>query len=313
VRSAIPFISIRQLRWFRACLPGFLLIVGTGCISTRADNAFLSSLKNRGAVPLSSTNPFLAGNILLAKEMDRSNDLNGFIKSRGTPQALEVSKSWSGPATIQLYYLDRNEYYTAEESGSNWIINGPSRIPPKGVDLLQTLTEFGQKPAALELNKSDAASSTPEQYTSGNSSSIELAEPASLNILENLPSSSDNRSTLEELVSSPPATPPSISNDPVVDRINEIRESVAEDAEVSPRGDIVHHVSYSGETLSILSRWYTLDVRNTGRIARINALNNPSQLNLGDTIIIPSYLVKNNKYLSESTLQELFKALQASR
>jgi hypothetical protein len=307
VRSAIPFISIINPQWLRACLPALLLIGVTGCISTRADNAFLSSLKNRGAVPLSSTNPFLAGNILLAKEMDRSEDLNGFIKNRGTPQALEVSKSWSGPATIQLYYLDRNEYYSAEESGSNWIINGPSKIPTKGVELLQSLTEFGQKPAALELKELNADSSSSTQMPEGPHSEV---VPQLI-----IPEDSTPK-TEESFNNSPllnPSSQPSISEDPVVEHVKAIKDDIAEEAEVSPRGDIVHHVNYSGETLSMISRWYTLDVRNTGRIARINALNNPSKLNMGDTIIIPSYLVKNKKYLSESTLQELYRELKTTR
>jgi hypothetical protein len=281
-----------------------VLFVLTGCISTRTDNAFLLSLKNRGAVPLSSSNPFLAGNILLSKEMNRSPDLYGFVQSRGTPQALEVSKKWSGPATLQLYYLDKNEYYTAEESGSTWIVNGPQKIPLQGVALLKSLTEFGQKNAALELNP-PKVQPTPT-VTIPAMAKPPVQEPLAPVLAETTPEYPERSMTV-------PTQVPDSTVDPVVTRIKTISKGLTEKAELSPRGDIVHHVTYPGETLSIISRWYTLDVRNTGRIARINALNNPSQLDLGDTIIIPSYLVKNNKYLSEDVLKEIFKEISATK
>jgi len=55
----------------------------------------------------------------------------------------------------------------------------------------------------------------------------------------------------------------------------------------------------------MISRWYTLDARNLGRISRINNLKNPSQLEIGDTIVIPSYLVKNKNRLNEATVKTL--------
>lgn len=270
----------------------------TGCISTRTDNAFLLSLKNRGAVPLSSNNPFLAGNILLAKEMNRSPELMGFVSQRGTPAALEVFKSWSGKATIQLYYLDRNQYYTAEEIGKkSWAISGPNQIPPKGVDLLRTLTEYSQGNAALDLQR--------ETYQSPSSLAVEPIAPkveepkaVTLNSIKN-----------PEPIQIPQQTSP----ESVIDLIKELAAQTAEEAEVSPRGDIVHYVSFSGETLSIIARWYTLDVRNTGRISRINSLNNPSKLDIGDAIVVPSYLVKNKKMLTEPSLKAVSRAIAQSR
>ena len=81
-------------------------------------------------------------------------------------------------------------------------------------------------------------------------------------------------------------------------------------AELTPRGDVVHHVTYPGETLSMIARWYTHDRANAGRLARINHLNNPDRLQIGDKIIVPSYLLKNKNRRTPAdvrTLQTLAK------
>jgi hypothetical protein len=76
-------------------------------------------------------------------------------------------------------------------------------------------------------------------------------------------------------------------------------------AEMTPKGDVVHHVTYPGETLSMLARWYTHDRANAGRIARINSITQPDKLNIGDMIVIPSYLVKTKNRLTEEGVQSL--------
>jgi len=90
------------------------------------------------------------------------------------------------------------------------------------------------------------------------------------------------------------------------DNINNLRESAkGKPAETTPKGDIVHYVTYPGETLSMISRWYTDERENAGRIARINKLARPDKLELGDTVVIPSYLVKNKNRLTESAVKSL--------
>jgi nucleoid-associated protein YgaU len=79
----------------------------------------------------------------------------------------------------------------------------------------------------------------------------------------------------------------------------------AQGAEITPQGDLVHYVIYPGETLSIIARWYTHDRANSGRIARINDLKNPDHLEIGDSIIVPSYLLKTQSRFSETDLNQL--------
>jgi len=76
-------------------------------------------------------------------------------------------------------------------------------------------------------------------------------------------------------------------------------------AEITPTRDLVHYVTFAGETLSMIARWYTLDRANAGRLARINNMRDPNNLSLGDVIIVPSYLLRNEKRLSKQALDKL--------
>lgn len=81
-------------------------------------------------------------------------------------------------------------------------------------------------------------------------------------------------------------------------------------AERTPHGDLVHYVTYEGETLSLIARWYTLDASNVARITRTNSLPHPDHLEIGDEIIIPSYLIKNGKLLEQPSLKALQKLIE---
>jgi hypothetical protein len=78
-------------------------------------------------------------------------------------------------------------------------------------------------------------------------------------------------------------------------------------AELSPKGDLVHYVTYPGETLYMIARWYTYDRENGPRLARINRLNNADRLALGDEIVVPAYMLKNKNRLSEEALKAYLK------
>jgi hypothetical protein len=55
----------------------------------------------------------------------------------------------------------------------------------------------------------------------------------------------------------------------------------------------------------MIARWYTGDRANVGRLARMNRMNRPDHLEIGDVIIIPSYLIRNRKRLTEKAVREL--------
>ncbi|RME61545.1 MAG: hypothetical protein D6780_01425, partial [Candidatus Dadabacteria bacterium] len=96
--------------------------------------------------------------------------------------------------------------------------------------------------------------------------------------------------------------------------ILEIREAIAQkqpvEAETTPRGDLVHYVTSSHESLGLISLWYTGNAHNARKIARINGITLKEKLITGDIIVIPSYLVNNKKQLNSKLLRQFVKALK---
>lgn len=85
-----------------------------------------------------------------------------------------------------------------------------------------------------------------------------------------------------------------------------------EQAEITPRGDLVHYITSEAESLDAISLWYTLDRTNAGRVARVNNLGERTRLNVGDTVVIPAYLLRNKARLSEGALSALKQVLPAA-
>ena len=71
----------------------------------------------------------------------------------------------------------------------------------------------------------------------------------------------------------------------------------------SSSGDIIHKVTFPGETLRIITEWYTGDANNTGRVARINGIEKPDLLKINQTVRIPRYMLKTTKPLPESEIK----------
>jgi hypothetical protein len=56
-----------------------------------------------------------------------------------------------------------------------------------------------------------------------------------------------------------------------------------------------HTVKWSGETLGIISKWYTGSTANWEAISKANPEIKPNRIRLGDKILIPGALVKNRE------------------
>ena len=293
-RLILTLLGIFQVLFLSACSS-----------SLRTDNGLIGRLKNRGLVPLSPDNPYLAANLLVSREMEKSQDLKGFIEHRGAPAALEVEKGTFSNLSLKFYYPERDEYYTLEDLDNSWIINGPYPVPTAD---LGKLAPFTRKSAVNpRLTRSAALPASTES-----AQAVALPTPAS-------PADANQTATAARGFQSPPLphfesrsseTPsPSPGQAEGFGEIAAIRRIIAaapdNSAEVSPRGDLVHYVTYPGETLSILSRWYTEDRENTSRLARMNTLKNPNKLGLGDQIVVPAYLLKNRKRLTREALEGL--------
>jgi hypothetical protein len=121
--------------------------VGSSCSSR---NTTFDSLTNEGLIPVSTDNPFIGSNVFLAKEMEDSNYLYSFIKSRGAPQAIELTGSSEKHAELHLYYSGTRELYRAtpqfdpQNRSKEWIVKGPYALDRDTYRVLQQLhTEDG--------------------------------------------------------------------------------------------------------------------------------------------------------------------------
>jgi hypothetical protein len=274
------------------------------------NRALIDRLKNRGPLALSTDNPYLAANLFLAKEIEKSSTVRGFIDHRGAPPVISVEKELFSPIILEFYYPKNLEYYVLESRGSDWLIGGP--YPLSG----ETMNEVG----SLAQNLDGAPALKPERAGAWHKGPAPLSDEVRKN-LEDSPreASLEERSPIigsvdeGQLPFQSPAKgradfaphPESGSGSPNNDLELIVKRYGKHPAELTPKGDLVHYVTYPGETLSMISRWYTLDETNTLRLARINSLPDPNTLSTGDTLIIPKYLVKNNFRLTEEAVEAL--------
>ncbi|RMG39712.1 MAG: hypothetical protein D6719_12675, partial [Candidatus Dadabacteria bacterium] len=130
-----------------------LLILLVSCAPRviRSNAGLINRLKNRGPLALSTQNPYLASNLLIAREMRNSPELAGFIKQRGAPPAIELEKSYFGPLIMHFYYPDSREHFILEDAEGAWIINGPLKLDPeKRVEVIKVVKKGTGTPALLK-------------------------------------------------------------------------------------------------------------------------------------------------------------------
>jgi hypothetical protein len=68
--------------------------------------------------------------------------------------------------------------------------------------------------------------------------------------------------------------------------------------------DYVHTVSISGESLSIIAKWYTGDLQNWKKLAEHNPALNPNRIFKGDKILIPRDLLIREEPLTQEFIDE---------
>lgn len=64
----------------------------------------------------------------------------------------------------------------------------------------------------------------------------------------------------------------------------------------------VHQVRWSGETLSVIAKWYTGDFENWKALTKANPKLNPNRMFIGAKILIPEDLVKNRDPMPQEFL-----------
>lgn len=294
------------------------------------DRALIARLDSQGLTALDPANPYLATNLFLAKQSEQSAELKGFLKIAGTPAALELRQHTFAPVSVQLYYPAERKYYVLEQNDITWIISGPFPISDEVYKSFPTtalttalnaplVEEIALPPTRVKEKAHAALSSIPKQSAAQNLPSAEkpltttvagqrtipFKSPAPLiplrrHIEENPEDSDTAMGRMAPAKLTAPAHDEETLN-------NIIAQYAQHPAEISPKGDLVHHVTSAAETLVTLSRWYTREPQNADTIARINKVKTAQALSPGDTIVIPAYMVKNTSRLTDDALEEIMK------
>lgn len=83
---------------------------------------------------MSAESPFVGANLYLAKEMEDSLYLYNFLRTRGSPRAIEIIGNSERSAELHLFYPAKQEVYRATPQrdpltkAKEWIIRGPYAI-----------------------------------------------------------------------------------------------------------------------------------------------------------------------------------------
>lgn len=270
----------------------FFLLVFIGCTPLLGGgSAVTSSLKNRGPISIDPQNPYLAANQFLREQTESSKELAGFLNLKGYPSSLELKESAFSPLELIFYYATAEERYDLTKSDNSWLITGPFRekdatLPPPPLETAPVSSPLKKgTPVPVPTFKSPSGFSSPE------------------------PSHPSEAIPTPTAVPPEPVKPVKVKSALETSRPEPALSAAAEEeeplAEISPRGDLVHYVTMQGETLSIIARWYTNDRSNAGKLGRLNRLKSSNDLAIGDTIVIPSYMIKNKVRLTEESLAKV--------
>ncbi len=250
-----------------------LIILSTCSCAAKTPGSYIrEDLANQGPVALSKDNPYVAANLLLSREAENSEFVRGFIKFRGTPDAIEVKKKLLKPSRIYFFYLDKAEAYLLSQKDQEWIIRGPERIPEPIQSRLNLIVSGGP---SGEMTQPTKVEPPPTLF----GEEIIAPEP---------------RLAPAPLLNSPNSLPPARGT-----------------RELTDSGDITHNVTYPGETLRMIASWYTGSAENTKRIARINGITTPDLLVIGQAVRIPRYLMKRSDPLPQSEVERYINSLSA--
>lgn len=283
-------------------------------------------LANSGPLVLSRDNPYIASNLFVANECSASSFMNGFVKHRGAPDAIEVSDKYFRPFRIYFFYFSTREAYLFEEGSRDWVIRGPQRIPDDIISRFGDMRQASGKSAPLIQTPAKQASATaPEEPNTVAETDIDVAPQAAASSPPLTPQYSRRKTaTLRPAEAYPsseyPTEEPPVSSPPLLGKRMEspasstprsaLGQAAVPPAQSSAKGysdsfptDIVHQVTYPKETLRMIASWYTDSPENAARIARINGIENPNVLQLEQRVRIPGYLLKRTDPMPEAEVQ----------
>lgn len=291
-------------------------IVLCGCMATmRMNDPLIDRLNGRGPVALSSSNPYLAANLFLRKQLETRPELDQFVRSKGLPGALAVeAKGWE-PLRMTFYYPAIQEKYIFEERSGTW--QTPANVLLRGDELAKLMNQVKDQHGAPTLLPSTRPADPDADYPFA----YHRGDPVTRPLANEMPELGEFRSPAipaekrDELLPyrDVPAPTPSRSrwSSSKVTLEELVSRNSDRQAESTPAGDLIHYVTDERETVRLISFWYTGSVDEAQKLARLNELGPDSQLAPGDTVVIPSYLIKNRAVLPAEEIEELLRITPA--
>lgn len=268
---------------------------------------------------VSPDNPYLAANLLLQQESKSSEELAGFLETKGLPSALSVNQDFFSPANLKFFYRENSEQYNLELLQGIWVIKGPSPISDPGAQALLETSASAQV-TALSPTKEKSKAHTEVKTESYEAKVEPKSNQELIPLFEDGSSGPGSSGNGEPLAKHSKKTQIVIPAEPVQDEVSNtasakapnsspiddlISQFASSPAETTPRGDVVHYITSEKETLEKISKWYTKTHLTLSRIARANKLEATATLSPGDQVVIPSELVKNKMRLPEEAVDSL--------
>jgi hypothetical protein len=289
MRIIIVLIHVKRMK-----IPSFIapLLAAVGALACATKHPEFSSLMNQGPIPVSATSAFVASNLFLAREIERSTYLYNFFGARGGPQAVELIResTWEYPQ-VNLYYPKKHEMYVARATESNtgreWMVRGPYRLDRDAIRTLAPLADVGEPVFDIfgkEYRFRQVSRDTDEKVI------VPIVIPTST------PQPAPRRSRPRSLgAANVPATP---TPKPPSNFDQQALAASKSLAERDASGQLIHTVK-PGQTLPGIAAWYTGSSDNSAVLGQKNGVASDAAPSPGTRIVIPAELVKNPRAMGK--------------
>ncbi len=261
-------------------------------------------LADRGILPLSTSDPYLASNAFIAKEAETSAYLHNFLKTRGGPMAIEISDSYTSFPHMVMFYPRSRQVYAAERVSRKvpgqiapvreWMVRGPYAIERKDYRELAELDSsmvgepvFMLRGREVRFTQERPVSPTPEKVLIP--VLPPMPQPTPTPVKKRLP---------------PKAPIIKVQGEPAITEgewkpLNSDQQALLMAqgfAERAENGDLWHVVKGDSETLELIAKWYA-EPSAVDEIARVNGLVAGQALLAGTKVRVPLKLLKKLKVM----------------
>lgn len=253
------------------------------------------NLANKGILPLSTANPYVSGNLFIAREAEMSPYLHNFLKIRGGPAAVEIIEPTLGSPRVLMFYPQQRETYAADIVEQNntrqWVISGPYAIERRDYRELAGMETslVGEPVFVIHGKQTRFKFETPQPQVNKVLQPVLPLPPPATPTPKPRPrvKSGDETVVISKKGTAPTEFRPLNSDQQAI----QLSLGFAERAE---NGDVMHTV-VSTENLAAIAQWYTGSADNATVVAEANGAKITDALTPGARIRVPFRLVRNPK------------------